>query len=75
MNGNVRGKLKVRYRITNHKEDKLWINWINWINEILFLKEGDFKFETRVIKGITKDPRDTIWSKGGDVLIKIGCRL
>ncbi|XP_023330800.1 uncharacterized protein LOC111703156 [Eurytemora carolleeae] len=31
----------------------------------IFEQEGDFKFETRVIKGITKDPRDTIWSKGG----------
>jgi len=30
-----------------------------------FEQTGDFKFRTRVIKGITKDPRDTIWNKGG----------
>ena len=35
-----------------------------------FTQEGDFKFKTRILGGITKDPRHDVWGRTGQFSCK-----
>ena len=36
-----------------------------------FQQQGDFKFRTRILKGITKNPRHDVWGRTGKVLLQL----